>query len=304
MFSRTFKSWLGLGIVLIGLEAIALHQVHRTYWQSRPTEDRPSFMGDLHRWGRAPLSSQGTAPLYRLWTMTLVGGGLAVGVVTGRGQQHRERDRQQLRSLRQQLATVQEQYDTVQITLDRHHHEQAELHHTLHQFQAIQAAAQAAIAAKDKQLQHLQAQLNQYRHPEYDVIELTAAFEDLTEEQTQLENDNQLLRAEISDLRHQLWQLRTAPTPPPTEIEPLDPEPLTPGESWPLSQLANISTTQAVQALKRLGFEVDHQTGSHIILKRPKRSCTIPEKSEVRPGTLKSALQQAGVSLEEFLEQL
>jgi predicted RNA binding protein YcfA (HicA-like mRNA interferase family) len=291
---------------LISFEAIALHQIHRTYWHNRPTDDGPSLLHDLRRWGQAPLSAQGTAPFYRLWTVMLLGGGLAAGGVGWRVQQQWERDRRQLATLRQQREALQAEYDALRPSRDQRDREQAELKQPLRQSQTAQAAAQAAIAEKDNRIKQLHTLLDQYRHPEYDVIELTHAFEELTEEQTQLENDNQLLRAEISDLRHQLWQLRTEREQVSTDATPLnlDPAPTTPTESWPLSQLANISTTQAVHALQRLGFEVDHQTGSHIRLKRPQRSCTIPEKSEVRPGTLKSALQQAGVSLEEFLEQL
>ncbi len=71
----------------------------------------------------------------------------------------------------------------------------------------------------------------------------------------------------------------------------------------PLSHLANISARATTSALERLGFTLDHQKGSHLIMKRHtevEQSCCVPSKNEIRPPTLKHILNQAGVSLEEF----
>ena len=55
-----------------------------------------------------------------------------------------------------------------------------------------------------------------------------------------------------------------------------------------------------------MGFEFVRQTGSHMILRResPHRMIvSIPDHKELKKGTLKHILQQAGVPVEEF-EQL
>jgi predicted RNA binding protein YcfA (HicA-like mRNA interferase family) len=73
--------------------------------------------------------------------------------------------------------------------------------------------------------------------------------------------------------------------------------------SIPLSNLANISTKATIHALERLGFVLDHQKGSHVIMKRRteiEQTCSIPSKPELRPPTLKHILNQAGLTLEEF----
>ena len=69
-----------------------------------------------------------------------------------------------------------------------------------------------------------------------------------------------------------------------------------------------VSGTEAVKALQRLGFHVDRQRGSHVVLKRltdsGARGCVIPLHREVAVGTLRAALKQAGVSVEEFSAEL
>ena len=69
-----------------------------------------------------------------------------------------------------------------------------------------------------------------------------------------------------------------------------------------------VSGTEAVKALQRLGFHVDRQRGSHVVLKRltdsGARGCVIPMHREVAVGTLRAALKQAGVSVEEVSAEL
>ena len=70
-----------------------------------------------------------------------------------------------------------------------------------------------------------------------------------------------------------------------------------------MSPLPTISGDTAVKALKRLGYEVDHQTGSHIILRcefYPYRRVTVPRHRELKPGTLRAIIRQTGLSVEEF----
>jgi predicted RNA binding protein YcfA (HicA-like mRNA interferase family) len=71
-----------------------------------------------------------------------------------------------------------------------------------------------------------------------------------------------------------------------------------------VSRYPDVSGKEAVRALGRLGFVFVRQKGSHAILKRGERGCVVPMHSEINRHTLKGILEQAGVSLEEFAEQL
>ncbi len=66
----------------------------------------------------------------------------------------------------------------------------------------------------------------------------------------------------------------------------------------------DVSGTKAVGALKRLGFIVVRQRGSHIRLERGTLAVTVPAHGSIAPGTLQSILRQAGVSVEAFVEAL
>jgi predicted RNA binding protein YcfA (HicA-like mRNA interferase family) len=61
---------------------------------------------------------------------------------------------------------------------------------------------------------------------------------------------------------------------------------------------------EAVRALKRLGFIQLRQTGSHLILRNHERTVVVPQHKPLKPGTLKGIIEQAGLTLEQFLEEL
>ncbi|NGZ08209.1 MAG: addiction module toxin, HicA family [Nitrospira sp. LK70] len=70
-----------------------------------------------------------------------------------------------------------------------------------------------------------------------------------------------------------------------------------------MSKLPVASGQEAVRALKKVGYLVDHQTGSHIILRQsdpPYRRLTVPHHTELAKGTLRSIIRQAGLTVEEF----
>jgi predicted RNA binding protein YcfA (HicA-like mRNA interferase family) len=72
-----------------------------------------------------------------------------------------------------------------------------------------------------------------------------------------------------------------------------------------VSRLPVCSGADAVRAFCRLGYVVDHQTGSHIILRHPNlRRLTIPDHRELAKGTLRSLIREAGISKEQFAELL
>jgi predicted RNA binding protein YcfA (HicA-like mRNA interferase family) len=72
-----------------------------------------------------------------------------------------------------------------------------------------------------------------------------------------------------------------------------------------MSRLPVCSGADAVKVFRRLGYEVDHQTGSHIILRHPsQRRLTVPNHRELAKGTLRALIREAGLSKEQFAELL
>ena len=71
-----------------------------------------------------------------------------------------------------------------------------------------------------------------------------------------------------------------------------------------MPKLPRVSGSEAVGALKRLGFEVTRQRGSHIVMRRGASGCVVPNHREVKVGTLSGVLRQAGVTVEEFIAAL
>jgi predicted RNA binding protein YcfA (HicA-like mRNA interferase family) len=65
-----------------------------------------------------------------------------------------------------------------------------------------------------------------------------------------------------------------------------------------MAKLPIVSGTDAVKALKRLGFFVDRQRGSHVVLKKittdGERGCVIPMHREVALGTLRECAENGG----------
>lgn len=70
-------------------------------------------------------------------------------------------------------------------------------------------------------------------------------------------------------------------------------------------KLRNHSYRDVLKVLKKRGFLVVRQSGSHIILKHADgRTLPVPKYDVIAIGTLKSILQQAGISKEDFLKEL
>ena len=70
-----------------------------------------------------------------------------------------------------------------------------------------------------------------------------------------------------------------------------------------MSKLPVVSGREVVKALESIGYDFDHQRGSHIILRHsqpPHRRITVPDHREVAKGTLRSIIRQAGLSVDEF----
>ena len=71
-----------------------------------------------------------------------------------------------------------------------------------------------------------------------------------------------------------------------------------------MAKLPNVSGEEAVKALRRLGFLLLRQRGSHAILRRGSQGCVVPMHREISQGTLRGVLKQAGVTEEEFRSAL
>jgi predicted RNA binding protein YcfA (HicA-like mRNA interferase family) len=70
-----------------------------------------------------------------------------------------------------------------------------------------------------------------------------------------------------------------------------------------------VSGKRVVQALTRAGFFTDRVVGSHHVLVFPgeiPRAVTVPVHGnrDLKPGTLRSIIRQAGLSVEQFIEFL
>ena len=66
----------------------------------------------------------------------------------------------------------------------------------------------------------------------------------------------------------------------------------------------DVDGVEAVRALQRFGFIQLRQTGSHLILRKGTRTVVVPQHKPLKPGTLKGVVEQAGLTLEEFTEEL
>ncbi len=68
-----------------------------------------------------------------------------------------------------------------------------------------------------------------------------------------------------------------------------------------MSKLPVCSGADAVRAFRRMGYELDHQTGSHMILRRADgRRLTVPNHRELAKGTLRALIREAGLTKDEF----
>jgi len=68
-----------------------------------------------------------------------------------------------------------------------------------------------------------------------------------------------------------------------------------------VSRLPVCSGRDAVKAFGKVGYVVDHQTGSHIILRHPnRRRLTVPDHRELAKGTLRALIREAGLTVDQF----
>ncbi len=71
-----------------------------------------------------------------------------------------------------------------------------------------------------------------------------------------------------------------------------------------MPDLPAVNGMQTIKAFEKFGFVVDRVKGSHHIMKKPDHTyvLTIPVHGarSLKPGTLRSLIRDAGISVEEF----
>ena len=68
-----------------------------------------------------------------------------------------------------------------------------------------------------------------------------------------------------------------------------------------------VSAIKVIKVLSKIGYETDHQTGSHVILRHkdmPHKRLTVPNHKEIARGTLKAIIEEAGLTVKEFADFL
>jgi predicted RNA binding protein YcfA (HicA-like mRNA interferase family) len=73
-----------------------------------------------------------------------------------------------------------------------------------------------------------------------------------------------------------------------------------------MAKLPVVSGAKAVRAFERAGWTRNRQVGSHVILIKPGQiaSLSVPQHRELAPGTLRSLIRNAGMTVDEFIALL
>lgn len=66
----------------------------------------------------------------------------------------------------------------------------------------------------------------------------------------------------------------------------------------------DVNGHEAARALRRAGYETLRQTGSHLVMRKGGRTVVVPQHKPIKPGTLKGIIEQAGLTVEEFIALL
>ncbi len=74
-----------------------------------------------------------------------------------------------------------------------------------------------------------------------------------------------------------------------------------------MSRLPVISGASAVRAFEKIGYVVDRQRGSHVVMRHrqpPHRRLVVPDHKELAKGTLRALIREAGLNVEGFVAPL
>ena len=69
-----------------------------------------------------------------------------------------------------------------------------------------------------------------------------------------------------------------------------------------MPELPRISGLRAIKVFQKLGFIKVRQRGSHVVLRKQDKGCVIPAHKELATGTLRSAIRQAGITTDDFID--
>jgi len=69
-----------------------------------------------------------------------------------------------------------------------------------------------------------------------------------------------------------------------------------------MPELPKISGAEALKIFERLGFHKVRQRGSHVVIRCGDKGTVVPLHSSLAPGTLRGAIRQAGLNVEEFVK--
>lgn len=73
-----------------------------------------------------------------------------------------------------------------------------------------------------------------------------------------------------------------------------------------MGKLSNISGKDAAKAFQKAGWAVRGQVGSHLVLTKAgiRANLTVPQHTELAPGTLRALIRTAGLTVDAFLALL
>ena len=74
-----------------------------------------------------------------------------------------------------------------------------------------------------------------------------------------------------------------------------------------MPELPVVSGREVVKVLSKVGYLLDHQTGSHMVLRQeeaPHRRITVPNHKELAKGTLRAIISDAGLTVDQFIDLL
>ena len=69
-----------------------------------------------------------------------------------------------------------------------------------------------------------------------------------------------------------------------------------------MPELPRISGLEAVKVFERPGFAEVRRRGSHVVMRRSDKGCVIPKHKQLAMGTLRSAIRQAGITPDDFVQ--
>jgi len=74
-----------------------------------------------------------------------------------------------------------------------------------------------------------------------------------------------------------------------------------------MSRLPTVKPRQVVRALERAGFEIDHQSGSHVVLWRASDNCRVVvpwHNRDLGRGLTLRIIKSAGLTRDQFIQLL